>query len=183
MLARVVIISGAAGTGKTSLSKKLAENSTYDCAVYLQYDDFNDYICKGFISPWLGDAHNQNETVIESLAKSAKRFSQGGYEVYVDGVITPKFLAPWNKMADEGFDVRYIVLRPNELTTISHAAKREQNICYPLEPDFVKRVWRFFSDLGKYESHALDTSAHTLDESVALIQKDLHENAFRLKQT
>ena len=85
-------------------------------------------------------------------------------------------------MADEGFDVRYIVLRLNELTTVSRAAKREQNICYPLKPDFVKRVWRFFSDLGQHESHAFDTSAHALDESVVSIQKELQENALRLNK-
>ena len=44
MPARIVILSGAAGVGKTSLSKLLAEKSTYECAVRLQYDDFNDYI-------------------------------------------------------------------------------------------------------------------------------------------
>ena len=180
MLARIVIISGAAGAGKTCISKKLAENSAYNNAVCLQYDTFNDFIYKGFISPWLNGARNQNETVIESLAESARRFAKGGYEVYVDGVITPDFLAPWINMVKEGFDVRYVVLRPNELITVSRAAKREQNINYPLEPDFVKKVWRFFSDLGDYESHALDNSTQTLDESILLIQKMLQDNIFRV---
>ena len=178
MSARIVIISGAAGTGKTSLSKILAENSTYDCAVRIQIDEFNDYIRKGFISPWLNGARNQNETVIEAVAESAKRFSKGGYEVFIDGVVTPKLLASWIEMAAEGFDVRYIVLRPNEQTTVTRAAEREQNILYPLETEFVLKIWSFFSDLGQYESHVIDTSAHILDESVALIQKKLVENTF-----
>ena len=58
MSARIVILSGAAGVGKTSLSKLLAEQSAYDCAVRLQYDDFNDFIYKGFIQPWLEGAQN-----------------------------------------------------------------------------------------------------------------------------
>ena len=180
MLARTVIISGAAGTGKTTLSKILAENSTYDCAVHIQTDDFNDYIRKGFISPWLDGTRNQNETVIESIVASAKRFSQGGYEIYVDGVVTPRYLAPWIKMANEGFDVRYIILRPNELITVRRAAEREQNLHYPLEPEFVKKIWHFFSELDQYESHVIDTSKHTLNESVILIQKKLLDNAFRI---
>ena len=109
--------------------------------------------------------------MFESLALTAKRFSQGGYEVFIDGVITPSSLAPWIELVTEGYDVRYIVLRPNELTTISRASEREQNILYPLEPEFVSKVWNFFSDLGLYESHAIDTSKQTLDESIAYIQK------------
>ena len=67
MSARIVLISGAAGVGKTTLSKLLAENSEYDHAVCLQYDGFNDFILKGFKPPWLTEARNQNETVFKTI--------------------------------------------------------------------------------------------------------------------
>ena len=152
MSARIVIISGAAGSGKTTISKILAQNSTYDCAVRIQADDFYDFIYKGYVTRWLPGSRNQNETMIESVAASAKRFSQGGYEVFVDGVITPNFLTSWIKIAEEGIDVRYIVLRPSEQITVTRASEREQNIYYPLESEVVRKVWNFFSELGKYES-------------------------------
>ena len=118
--------------------------------------------------------------MIESVAASAKRFSQGGYEVFVDGVITPNFLTSWIKIAEEGIDVRYIVLRPSEQITVTRASEREQNIYYPLESEVVRKVWNFFSELGKYESHSIDTSTHTVDESATLIEKNLHEGSFRI---
>ena len=85
MPARIVVISGSPGTGKTTISRILAENSTHEKAVYIEVDDFWQYIRKGYIHPWEGGggAGNQNETVIESAAASAKRFSEGGYEVFV----------------------------------------------------------------------------------------------------
>lgn len=180
MSARIVVVSGATGTGKTSISRILAENSTYDRAAHIHTDDFYQYIRKGYSAPWLNGSGDQNETVIESVAASAKKLSEGGYEVFVDGVIGPWFLKPWIEVAEDGVDVRYIVLRPNEEITVSRATNREQRACFPLTHEDVKTLWRSLSDLGKYESHAIDTTAQTVDESVMLIQKLLLGDAFRV---
>lgn len=59
MAARIVIISGACGTGKSSSSRLLAEKSPYDCAVHIHSDDFYQYIRKGYIAPWLEAAGNR----------------------------------------------------------------------------------------------------------------------------
>ncbi len=180
MAARIVIISGASGTGKSSISRILAENSTYERAVHVHTDDFYQYIRKGYISPWLDGSGDQNETMIESVVASTRRISQGGYEVFVDGVIGPWFLNPWIKLAEEGIDLRYIVLRPNEQATVMRATEREQKDSFPLNPEIVMKLWHSFSDLGQYESHAIDTSLQTIDESVALIQKKLLKDTFRI---
>lgn len=180
MPSRIVVISGATGTGKTSISRIQTENSTYDRAVHIHTDDFYQYIRKGYISPWLNGTGEQNETVIESVAASAKRFSAGGYEVFVDGVIGPWFLKPWIQISEEGVDVRYIILRPSEQTTVLRATNREQREIFPLNDEVVKTLWRSLTDLGKYESNVVDTTAQTVDESVAFIQKMLLEENFRI---
>lgn len=180
MTARIVIISGACGTGKTSIARLLAKNSACAYAVHIHTDDFYQYIQKGYNAPWLDRSGDQNETVIDAVAASAKRFSEGGYEVYVDGVIGPWFLSPWIKLAAEEFDIRYIVLRPDEETTILRALERTQRDYFPLNRDDIKNVWSSLSDLGKYESNAVNTTAQTIDESAAYIQKMLQANAFRI---
>ena len=53
MTARIVIISGACGTGKSSVSRLLAETSAYEHAVHIHMDDFYQYIRKVYIAPWL----------------------------------------------------------------------------------------------------------------------------------
>ena len=180
MAKRIVIVSGACGTGKTSVAHLLAENSANACAVHIHTDDFYQYIRKGYIAPWLDGSGDQNETVVEAVVAGAKRFSEGGYEVYVDGVIGPWFLSPWIKLAGDGIDVRYIVLRPDEQTTISRAFEREQRDFFPLDREAIESVWRSFADLGRYESNVVDTSAQTVDESVRHIQNMLLDNAFSI---
>lgn len=178
--ARIVIVSGSPGTGKTTISRILAENATYDRAVHLHTDDFYQYIRKGYIDPWLNGSGDQNETMIESVAASAKRFAAGGYEVFVDGVIGPWFITPWLEIAKSGVDVRYIILRPDEQTTVSRVTNRQQNDYFPLNNDVVKNLWRSLSDLGIYESHVVDTTAKTVDESVTIIQRMLLDDNFRI---
>jgi len=177
---RIVIISGPPGSGKSSVSKKLAEESMCDRAVHMHTDDFYRYIRKGYISPWLSEAHEQNTVTIEAFAASVKEFATGGYEVIVDGVLGPWFLDPWIGLVQSGFDVRYIILRPDEQTTISRAVNREDDTALT-DVEAVKHMWQAFSDLGAYESHIIDTTHQDINETVALLQKLLAENAMRLK--
>lgn len=180
MPARIVIVSGATGSGKSSITKRLTESSTYERAVHLHTDDFYQYIRKGYISPWLDGSDDQNKTMIEAAAVCAREFCRGGYEVYVDGVIGPWYLTPGLAIAKEGMDVRYIVLRPSEQITVTRAARREQRDYFPLTAEVVSEVWQAFSDLGSYESHAIDTGVQTVEESVAEIRRSLRRDGFRI---
>jgi len=142
-------------------------------------DDFYSYICKGYIPPWSPEAYEQNTVIIESLAASAARLASGGYEVIVDGVFGPWFLEPWFKLAQDGFDVRYIILRPSEQATILRATEREKGIV-SIDVDAVKHMWQAFSDLGLYESYVIDTTSQSIDETVGSIKELLDKNAMRI---
>jgi len=180
MAARIVIISGSPGTGKTSISQILVENTEYDRAVLIHVDDFWQCIRKGYIHPWLNNSGEQNETVMEAVAASAKKFSESGYEVIVEGAIGPWFTESWIKIAKNGVDVRYILLRPDKDTAVFRATTRQQRESFPLSVEVIKDLWDSFNNLGKYESHAVDTTGQTIEESAAIIQKMLSENNFRI---
>ena len=49
MAARIVIVSRACGTGKTSIARLLAKNSTYAHAIHIHTDDFYQYVRKGYM--------------------------------------------------------------------------------------------------------------------------------------
>ncbi len=179
MTGKVVLISGACGTGKSTVSRFLAENSPCGFSVHMHTDDFYQYIRKGYTDPWLDESGDQNETVVEVAAASAARFAAGGYEVYVDGVIGPWFLKPWLNLAQK-FDVRYIVLRPDEQCTIQRAAEREQRAEFPLDSGAVQKMWQMFTNLGEYEANTIDTTGQAIEESVDFIQKRLREGDFSI---
>ena len=180
MSARIIIISGPPGAGKTTLARLLSEDSAHEKAANIHLDDFWQYISKGYIEPWLSESGKQNKTVVEAAADSAERFYKGGYEVFVDGLIGPWFIEPWRRIAGKGTDVRYIILRPDEETTVMRATTRKQNDYFPLSVQIIKDLWDDMNNLGEFEPHVVNTSGQTIEESAAVIQKMMDGNNFRI---
>jgi len=176
---RVIIISGSPGSGKSSVSRKLAEMSTHDMSVHMHTDDFYKYICKGHIEPWLLEAEAQNTVVIEAFATSVAKFAMGGYEVIVDGVIGPWFVEPWTRLVRDGFDVRYVILRADEHTTIYRATKRDKPTDLT-DGNVVTEMWRAFCELGEYESHVIDTTNLSLEETIVEVRTKLKGDGMRI---
>ena len=174
----LVIISGPPGSGKSSIARRLAEQSIYERAVHLHTDDFYRSIRKGFISTWLPEAREQNITVLEAFTASAINYALGGYEVIIDGIIGPWFLDPWLKAVQSGWDVRFVILRPDEQTTVARAVQRQAGAL--VNPEIVSHMWKYFADMGPYESHVLETTNHSIDESVATLRASLTTGAWRL---
>jgi hypothetical protein len=69
-------------------------------------------------------------------------------------------------MAQDGFDVRYIILRPVEQTAVLRAVKRGGETLTDAET--VRYMWRAFADLGLYEPHAIDTTTQNIDHVMPL---------------
>ena len=108
---RIVIITGSPGTGKTTAAAVIAKESDLEKSVHMHTDDFYHYLSKGAIPPYLPESNEQNLVVIEAFLEAAKRFVRGGYDVIVDGIVGPWFLAPWLGLVGEGYEVHYIILR------------------------------------------------------------------------
>ena len=108
---RIIIITGSPGTGKSTISSILAKESNMSKSVNMQTDDFYHYLSKGAIPPHLPESNKQNLVVIEAFLEAAKRYARGGYDVIVDGIVGPWFLEPWKALAQEDYEVHYIVLR------------------------------------------------------------------------
>ena len=170
----IVMVSGPAGAGKSSVARLLAQTSPRDRAVHLHTDDFYAAIAKGFVDPRLAEAHAQNTIVVEAFTASAKRFAQGGFQVVVDGVVGPWFLGPWQALAREGFDVHYIVLRPDRPTTLARGIARTTPSALT-DAQALTDIWQAFADLGPFEPHALDTTALSLEQTVNQARATVNE--------
>ena len=71
-MAKIVLMSGPCGTGKTTISRILAENSPAQQTVHMHTDDFYSYIRRGYIEPWRDGSGDQNDTVISAAAACAE---------------------------------------------------------------------------------------------------------------
>lgn len=169
---RIVIITGAPGTGKTTVASIVAKESTLAKSVHLHTDDFYHYLSKGAIPPHLPGSEEQNLIVIEAFLEVAKRFARGGYDVIVDGIIGPWFLEPWLKIVEDGYEVHYVVLRATKEETMKRAVERTK-LDRKTNIELVETMWEQFSDLGDYEANVINTTNCSIEETVSLLKESM----------
>lgn len=178
---RILIITGSPGTGKSTISSMVAKESTLQKSVHMHTDDFYHYLCKGAIAPYLPESNDQNLIVIEAFLEAAKRYARGQYDVIVDGIVGPWFLQPWMNAAQDGYEVHYIILRASKEETIRRAVGRAK-LDQKTNTELVEMMWDQFSHLGKYESHVIDTTNLSMEETVAAVQSCIANQSSRLAQ-
>ncbi len=175
----MIIITGCPGTGKTTAAARVAAQTEGARSVHMHTDDFYHFLSKGALPPHLPGADEQNLAVIEAFLAAALRFIRSGYDVVVDGIVGPWFLDPFLRAAREGCAVHYIVLRANREETLRRAVGRSK-LGREANFEVVEAMWPQFACLGRWEANALDTTALTLDETVAAIKARVRSGACRL---
>jgi tRNA uridine 5-carbamoylmethylation protein Kti12 len=171
----VLILTGAPGSGKTTVARLLAEGR--DRAVHVESDWFFHFIASGYVDPWKPESHEQNTTVMRIVGEVAVGYGRAGYWTIIDGIIIPGwFFEPLrDAIGAAGFDVAYAVLRPSLAVAVERAGSRRSS---PLsEAVVVEQLWDAFSDLGALEHHAIDVGARTAEQTAEVVAERLKAGA------
>ena len=178
---RIVLLSGAPGTGKSTAAALLARDSQLEASLTLRTDSFYEALGKGAVPPHLPGSETQNQVVIEAFLAAAECFCPGRLRpLIVDGVVGPCYLEPWLAAARKGTEIHYFVLRarpgrppwpgPWAAPSWDEATNRQ----------LVEAMWEQFARLGPWEPYALDTTRLSPQETAALLQEKLRQGLHRL---
>jgi cytidylate kinase len=120
-MAMLIVVTGPPGAGKSTVAGALAQE--FERAVLVEGDAFFAFVARGAVSPWLAEAHAQNEVITQAAAAAAGRYSAGGYDTVYDGVVGPWFLDTF--MAAAGVAcLQYAVLLPGVAECVTRVASR-----------------------------------------------------------
>ena len=168
---RVTVIGGAPGSGKTSLARLLA--AAHPNGVHIETDSFFRSLAHR-IDPSLPEAQRQNETVIRAYAAAARAYADGGFRVFLDGVIGPWAL-PLIAASVPRFE--YVILHgPLALLLARTGARTDQPSA---TPDLVAHMHAQFDAVqGEWARHVIAIEGRSLDALAGQCRAGGHDRLF-----
>jgi hypothetical protein len=112
---------------------------------------------------------------MRALARAAGAFAEGGYAVFLDGVIGPWFL-PLLRDELPGLPLAYLVLRASEEDALRRVRERDGAGVSAR----VRQMHAAFAELGPYRAHAIETSGRRRRDVLAEARDGLGAGRFDL---
>lgn len=171
----ILVLTGVPGAGKSTVAALLADASPR--GVHLHGDVFFAFLAHP-IPPVRPEAHAQNAVVTAALARAAGAWSEGGYDVVLDGILGPWFLPRFaRELRGLSAPVDYAVLRLCEEEACRRAGARARS---PAPEPVVRRMHRAFAALGPFEGHALDVGGDAPEAVAERVRRRRAAGALRL---
>jgi predicted kinase len=165
--APLIVVSGASGVGKTTVSRLVA--AEFARSVHLRTDDFMAAIVNGWIDPNSPAAAAQHEAVGGALAVSAMGFAGDGYTAVVDGHLFPDGVDRLAAAsAARGLVCHYALLTADFDTCWARASAREEGR-WPLELEPFAALHARVAALELEPRHLVDASGAPVQVSAAVL--------------
>lgn len=170
----MTIVTGPAGAGKSSVCRALSE--CFDRAVHLETDQFFGAIRSGYILPWLPESAHQNDVAITAAARAALPYAEGGYEVFIDGIVRPWALEVYRReLATVGDRLHLVCLLPSVDVCTRRGTSR---IDHAIVPNHVYEDLHAQFSSDDYGRFTIDTSEMSIADVVDKILAGQTRGAF-----
>ena len=169
----VTVISGCPGSGKTTLSKHLANRAPR--GVRVDTDVFYHFLAHR-LDPSAPESSAQNAAVIRAFLRAAKSYVQDGYDVVVDGVVGPWWL---ELIQIELGDFQYAILHADLETVLQRTSKRAKTAQVSASPTLVRTMHGQFDSLSGLEERVIVTTGKTDSDVLKEFIQRQHDGDFR----
>lgn len=177
-MSSLLVLTGPPGAGKSTVASIIA--SRFEPSALVAGDAFFGFIARGFIPPWLPEAHQQNEAVTTAAAAAAGTYARSGYTTVYDGVVGQWFLPTF--AAGAGVDkLDYVVLLPPVECCVGRVALRERHGFR--DEAATRQMHRDFSLATIDRRHVLDDLPDDPDETADLVLHQLMSGTFSFAPT
>lgn len=163
-MSNLYIITGPAGVGKSTISKRIAESKKK--SVLIDGDDIYHQVIGGYVQAW--KEGNHLDVFWKVCTNTIRTYLENGYDVIFNYIVTS---TPLKQMYEEFKDyyIKFIVLLVDEKTLLLRDKERPED-CQMKERCIT--LLNNFKNNGYNEQNILDTSNFTFDETVAIIEND-----------
>ena len=158
------IITGPSGVGKSTISKKLAENSNK--SVLIEGDFIYSQVISSYVSAW--KEGNHLDVFWEVCLNSIETYLSYGYDVVFNYIVTPTIV---DRIKDKfkNNKTKFVVLLSNEETLLSRDKQRPED-CQMKERCLI--LLNSFKSKNYNSNNILDTTNLSIEETLNTIIND-----------
>jgi chloramphenicol 3-O-phosphotransferase len=172
---RVLLITGPAGAGKSSVAEAWAASRDFACA-QLSLDTFREFVKAGYHDPrngWNDEAQRQLELARSNMAAAVMNYLSSGIQVVIDDAVFPNWdavgLDGWNE-ALTGVTIDLVVLIPEWSAVVERNGGRDGQ---RLVPEDVLQI--IYDDMAGWRDvpsvSIIDNSGMTVAETITEIER------------
>ena len=163
-MSNLYIITGPAGVGKSTISRKIAESKNK--SVLIEGDDIYHQVVGGYVQAW--KKGNHLDIFWKVCINTIKTYLQEGYDVIFNYIITSKELKNI-KNQFENFNIKFIVLLVDKNTLLLRDSKRPED-CQMKERCIT--LLNSFKNDDYNKENILNTSNLSIEETIKIIEND-----------